>query len=311
MNELEDLRSLFHQTQEFAKASKTPTYLLVPNQKKLQSYSGPPSDVKLEDWIYDMSTALKARTLSKKAEVDFALQYLTGAAREEVKYHKVTSLDTLFKVLRDTFGDHGSSVSMQRTFFERKQAQDETLTTFSHSLLDLFNKAARKCPQLMEKREHLLKDQFAEGVHDVLLRKYLKSKLREFPDIDFFALRTEAIEWAEETEGTTSSSPVTSVAISRQSAKEEPSIKSLLDIMVKQQEQIDHQQKQLDELTVLVQQLSQAKPTPKSKRQTNMTCTFCNKTGHTTERCFQRRLKEAHDTIEELRKSVKTPSQEN
>ncbi|XP_038066113.1 uncharacterized protein LOC119736162 [Patiria miniata] len=158
----------------------------------------------------------------------------------------------------------------------------------------------------MEKREHLLKDQFAEGVHDVLLRKYLKSKLRGTPGIDFFALRTEAIEWAEESEGAASSSnPVT---ISRQSAKEEPSARSLLDIMVKQQEQIDHQQKQLDELTTLVQQLAQAKPNNSTGRQqTKVTCTFCSKAGHTAERCFKRQLKEAHGTIEELRKATKSP----
>ena len=232
MQELEDLRALCHQTQEFQRA-KSPTYFLIPSQKKLQSYSGSTSDIKLEDWIYGVTTAVKTRTLSTKAEVDFALQYLSGAAREEVKYHKVATVEALFRVNRDTFGEHGSSVRFQRTFFERKQTPDESLTSFSHSLLDLFTKAARKCPQLMEKREHLLKDQFAKGVYDVLLRKYLKSKLRESPEIDFFALRTEAIEWAEETEGATSSSSSTPATISRQSVKEEPTTKSLLEIMIK------------------------------------------------------------------------------
>ena len=98
MQELEDLRALCHQTQEFQRA-KSPTYFLIPSQKKLQSYSGSTSDIKLEDWIYGVTTAVKTRTLSTKAEVDFALQYLSGAAREEVKYHKVATLETLFRVL--------------------------------------------------------------------------------------------------------------------------------------------------------------------------------------------------------------------
>ena len=65
MHEIDELRSLFHQTQEFAKA-KSPTYLLVPTPKKLKSYSGPMSDIKLEDWIYDVTTALKQRLCPRR-----------------------------------------------------------------------------------------------------------------------------------------------------------------------------------------------------------------------------------------------------
>ena len=81
-------------------------------------------------------------------------------------------------VLREAFGDQGSSVQIQRSFFERKQMPGESLRDFSHSLLDLFTRASLKSPHLMDKRDHLLKDQFAEGVRDTLLHKYLKSKLR-------------------------------------------------------------------------------------------------------------------------------------
>ena len=49
LDEIEELRSLFQQSQEFAKG-RTPTYLMVPSQKKIPSFSAQ-TDVKLEDWI--------------------------------------------------------------------------------------------------------------------------------------------------------------------------------------------------------------------------------------------------------------------
>ena len=135
LDEIEELRSLFQQSQEFAKAW-TPTYLMVPSQKKIPSFSAQ-TDVKLEDWIYDIQTATKVRPLSKQAEIDFALQYLAGPAREEVKYHDINTLKKLIMVLREAFGDQGSSVQIQRSFIERKQMPGESLRDFSHSLLEI------------------------------------------------------------------------------------------------------------------------------------------------------------------------------
>ena len=123
--------------------------------------------------------------------------------------------------------------------------------------------------------------------------------------MDFFALRSEAIEWAEEVDV---SHPAKSTHVRIQSAALESSTDKLLDLMYKQQ-------KQLDNLTKLVQDkfTNLSKPhTVTSRRQLNTTCTFCNKTGHTTDTCYQRQIKEANNTIEELRKQAKIRSnQEN
>ena len=65
--------------------SKTPTFLLMPSQKKLPTFSGL-AEGKLEDWILDMITAVESRPLSKVEKVDFVFQHLSGPARNEVKF---------------------------------------------------------------------------------------------------------------------------------------------------------------------------------------------------------------------------------
>ena len=308
MSEIQELRKVVHRNEEMSMSKKSyPSYLVVPSQK-ISSFSGQ-TDTKLEDWIYDITTAIKSRPLSQEAEIDFALQHLSGPAREEVKYHKKNNLDSIFSILREIFGDQGSNVQLQRTFFERKQKFDENLRDFSHSLLDLFVRAARKSPHLEEKRENLLKDQFAEGVSDILLRKYLKSKNRESPFLDFFELRADAIEWAEE--GETQATNVHTVRVEAAVAKSDT--KKLIDLMHKQQQQLDAQQKQIDEITKLIQQKLTEIPKPpqtfsRSPNANRVRCTHCNRAGHTKDNCFKRQLLEANNTIEELRKLINTTS---
>ena len=309
MSEIQELRDLVQESQETSKSKPktSPSYLVVPSQK-LSSFSGQ-TTIKLEDWIYDITTAVKSRPLSTEAEVDFALQHLSGPAREEVKYHEMRRLSDVFSVLRRTFGDQGSNVQLQRLFFERKQKPEENLRDFSHSLLDLFSRAARKSPQLMEKREHLLKDQFAEGVADISLRKYLKSKIRELPNLDFFELRTEAIEWAEESELLEASNYLAPRQVQLEATVAKSDTKTLLDVMHKQQQQLEAQQKQISHLSQLIEEKLvdlPKTPQPLNKPPTGNKpkCDYCNRIGHTKANCYKKQLQEANDTIEELRKSI-------
>ena len=133
-----------------------------------------------------MITAVESRPLSKVEKVDFVFQHLSGPARNEVKFRGKQSVEEIFLTLRDAFGEKRSSVQLQRAFFERKQKTNESLRDFSHGLLDLFERAKRRSPHLMSNKEHLLNDQFAEGVSDIILRKHLKKCIRGDSDIDFF-----------------------------------------------------------------------------------------------------------------------------
>lgn len=268
-----------------------PTFLLLPSQKKLPTFSGL-AEGKLEDWISDMLSAIEARPLSEEERVNFVYQHLSGPAKDEIRYRGRESVCIIFSTLRDVFGVRGSSVQLQRAFFDRRQKEGEKLRDFSHSLLDLFERAKRKSPHLMENKEHLLNHQFAEGVSDGILRKHLKKSIREDPDIDLFTLRSEAIEWAEESSLPVETQP--QVAVEAAHAKSDTAM--MLEILQKQQ-------KQIDELTKTVRELQASKNSRPRSRASVPKCSFCHRDGHVTDKCYQLQLKKAEDMIAELRKS--------
>ena len=281
----------------FQSVQAKPTFLLLPSQKKLPIFSGL-AESKLEDWICDMKSAVEARPLSEQEKVEFIFQHLSGPAKDEVKFRGRDSVDKIFFILRDVFGVQGSSVQLQRAFFERRQKEAENLRDFSHCLLTLFERAKRKSPYLLENKEHLLNDQFAEGMSDILLRKHLKKCIRVDPEIDFFSLRAEAIEWAEES--LLNSPP----KVSLQASQVKTDTTLMMDMLQKQQ-------KQIDELTKSVHELLSAT----SKRNTGGTrnrsnipkCSFCYRGGHIEDKCYQLQLKKAEKIIAELKRKTSTP----
>lgn len=280
-------------TPSVPKSEAKPTFLLLPSQKKLPTFSGL-AEGKLEDWIVDMRSAIEARPLSEEEKVNFVYQHLSGPAKNEIRYRGRDSVSMIFSTLREVFGVQGSSVQLQRAFFERRQKEGEKLRDFSHSLLDLFERAKRKSPHLMDNKEHLLNDQFAEGVSDNILRKHLKKCIREDPDIDFFTLRSEAIEWAEE-----SSLPVESQSkVVIEAAHAKPDTVVMMEMLQKQQEQID-------ELTKAVKELQASKMSRPRSKANPPKCSFCHRDGHTADKCYQLKLKNAEDMIAELKKSSK------
>ena len=271
------------------KSEVKPTFLLLPSQKKLPTFSGL-AEGKLEDWIMDMLSAVQARPLSEEEKVNFVYQHLSGPAKDEIRYRGRDSVSMIFSTLREVFGVQGSSVQLQRAFFDRRQKEDEKLRDFSHSLLDLFERAKRKSPHLMDNKEHLLNHQFAEGVYDGMLRRHLKKCIREEPAIDFFTLRREAMEWAEE-----SSLPVEpQPKVALEAAQAKPDTVVMMEMLKAQQQQIN-------ELTKIVKELQVSKTSRPRSRANLPKCSFCNRDGHTDAKCYQLKLKKAEDLIAELK----------
>ena len=235
--------------------------------------------MKLEDWICDVKATIRSRPLSEEDKVDFVFQHLTGPAREEVKFRPRKSVEDVFSILREVFGDQGSSVHFQRSFFERKQKEGENIRDFSHALLDLFDRACRKSPHLISHKEQVLCDQFADRVSDSLLRTNLRKRVKDTPTIELFTLRSEAIDWADELTNTPFTKPKANIQSSptevftlrseainwtdelntQQKATIQAARTSLMaetraltDIIHKQQQQIEQQQKQIEQVTNLV-----------------------------------------------------------
>ena len=312
IHQIELLRSRVEKAECLGKG-KPSTFVMVPTHKTLKSYSGIAGE-KLDDWVCDMRSFLESHKWSDNEKLDYVFQHLTGPAKAEVKYRFPSDTEHAFGVLREVFGEHGSTVTFQRTFFERKQREGENLRDFSHVLLELFDKAKRKSPHLSSCKGQLLNDQFANGVLDINLRRHLKGILSEDPDIDFFALRAEAITWSEEGDDVT-------LKVTSDASQARVEMGQILDLIQKQQEQLDRQQKQLIEMSKQMQDymfncaMTSTKPTNMSERQKRTSrsqCSFCGRQGHVESNCLHLKLEQANKTIAGLKESlVSVPKLEN
>ncbi|XP_038049879.1 uncharacterized protein LOC119723352 [Patiria miniata] len=324
MDQIKKLQEQLHATTSEPKAKTSPAFLLMPSQKKLATYSGlPETTLKLEDWICDVKATIRSRSLAEVDKVDFVFQHLIGPAREEVKFRPKKKVEDVFRILREVFGDQGSSVHLQRAFFERRQKEGENIRDFSHALLDLFDRACRKSPHLSVHKEQVLCDQFADGVSDSLLRKHLRKRVKDTPSVEFYTLRSEAIDWAEDPTDISTTKQQVSIQAARTSLASETL--ALTDIVHKQQQQIQQQQKQIEDVTHLLQEHIriqgtnktlesnptrnlESRPSRSDKGRTRIKCDFCNGVGHSRDRCYKLQLKEAQATIEKLKKEASEKS---
>jgi len=129
-------------------------------------------------WLFEAKVEIRFRSLAEREDPDKIL----------------TILKELYLFLYVSF------VSLQKQFFDRKQKDGESLKEFSHSLRALMENVQRAYPDRLNGPDILVRDQIVENVHDVSLRRELKSSIRQHPSISFLALRQEAIKWVEEGE---------------------------------------------------------------------------------------------------------------
>ena len=90
--------------------------------------------------------------------------------------------------------------SYRSNFYLRKQLDGETSRGYSAFLLELREVLTRKDPRPVNDPNRVLAEHFAEGLRDRILRREIKQRLRQRPDIQFIDLREEAIRWSEEEE---------------------------------------------------------------------------------------------------------------
>ncbi|KAK0153989.1 hypothetical protein N1851_003923 [Merluccius polli] len=135
------------------------------------------------------------------AEQVFLYDHLEGAAKAEVDFHDASNRDTaekIIKILIDNFSCSQSYVAAQLCFFQRHQKEGESLRDFSHEIKILMDAVIKKTPGGLLNSDRVLRDQFAEGVNDDMLRRELKIRLALDPDMSFLTLRGVAIKWMEE-----------------------------------------------------------------------------------------------------------------
>ena len=176
--------------------------VVIQREDKLRHFSGS-GDVSLVDWLEEARACIVVQGLTGRAAANFAISYREGAARMEMRCQpdEVRSdADQIFLALEEVFGEKSSTSQLLRAFYERRQQISETISDFSHGLVELVDRLQRTSPGIADDRDRMLREQLIDNVRDVHLRWELKRRVEREPASTFLAIRKVAQRWADEVE---------------------------------------------------------------------------------------------------------------
>lgn len=316
LDRIQDQISELNRLQAEAMANRaTRSYVYLPRERQIQNFSGEYSkdgrDV--EEFIEEVERVLRTREQNLDEKFDFVISLLRGPALEEVRMcvgNEAKQPRDVFKCLREAFGEKRSATQLLQSFYNRKQAEGEKLSDYSHALSHLLNSAVKQSPGLVPNEKILLRDQFIEGLQDALLKRELRKLVREKTDLDIKGVRTEAELWAME-ESTTATrtvklrvSEVTSQplcsAVSMGKGKS-TTLDEVLEVVSRQERRLVEQDTAISELTRAVKELTMSKatrvygrPDRRPRMQPRFTddgqpiCFKCSGVGHLAKTCTKR-----------------------
>lgn len=181
-------------------ATVTERLLVIPRDRRCPMFNGR-TGIGLVEWTEELEACMRARRLSVRDQAFFIFDHLEGEAREEIKYRpQVVREDPaqVLAILTELYGCVQSYVTLQQSFFSRKQQEGETLLEFSLALMALMGRVRQAAPDGLPNAELLLRDQFVEHVLDGALRRELKQFIRRRPTASLLDVRGEAIRWERE-----------------------------------------------------------------------------------------------------------------
>jgi hypothetical protein len=150
------------------KATK-PVY--VAREKKLSKLSGIPkkdTGPLVSDWINDAKERLNTIN-NEKVKVEFLMEHISGAAKDELRVRPKQEKDTAEKILNliHILYDEIESISqIQQTFVQRNQRGSESLEDYSLTLLKIANQIIKRSENALGDKDIALKDRFVEGILD-------------------------------------------------------------------------------------------------------------------------------------------------
>lgn len=211
---------------------------------KLKGVPKKDDDIEVAEWIDDVRRHLASSRLSNQEKTDFIVQHLSGSAKWEIKFRtdlEKSTPEDILQIIQTVFGDPESVSTLQEAFWRRNQKQNESTLDYSLELLKLHSKIVKKDKHFGG--QSTLKGKFTEGVRENFLRRELRSINVQHPELEFWELRDRAIQWlgedADASGAHKKSSCVQQTKIEGSTETESQSLTSMLDLLKKQQAQID------------------------------------------------------------------------
>ncbi|XP_062605651.1 uncharacterized protein LOC134267461 [Saccostrea cucullata] len=270
-----------------AKESYEPKVVFTPRERKINKFSGKRDGLQtIDEFIEDIELTLKTRPTSDSEKVNFIISHLEGPARVEVRYRSNSEKKKpkdILDILREVFGDRGTISELLSDFYQCKQG-DETLQEYCHRLMCKLDRICKKDNKTITDRDLTLRNQFAENVKPVWLRRELKKRIRSTPAISFSDIREEATLLMEDSQDSTPTASTTSyeyevpvlAAQSQPKSNETSDVsKLLLDLKT--------------EMKSMREKMESLKMQKKSQNSDGMRCFYCGKLGHLKKDCRKRK----------------------
>jgi len=152
--------------------------------------------------------------------------------RFRIDRSKATSSAEVLDILKKVYGEKDTWTQMQLNLYSRQQRVGESLDDYSQSLIQMILKMEKLNPSLIREADVMPKEQSAEGVLDVSLRRELKCLNKERPNMEF---RNEADDWIKDA-CTIDKEKVTQEAVSIAITAESPKLDNIMQYMYMQQQ---------------------------------------------------------------------------
>ena len=120
-----------------------------------------------------------------------------------------------------------------RSFYERRQHDEENITEYSHELAAFIDRLESASSQQVTNHDGMLRDQLVENVREPLLRWELRKKTEAQPGTSFIEMRDVAVRWSIEKDGGKSR-----VRVATQAVAAEDGVMSMLKVIAEQQQQL-------------------------------------------------------------------------
>ncbi|GAA6102663.1 uncharacterized protein LOC107716059 [Tachysurus ichikawai] len=158
-----------------ASAQTSPSTIYIPRDRKLPEFSGcgsKPGELSIEEWVSSMKSAFQVMRVPAEDRVELVKQHLKDEAKATVKFMmggKEETVDNLFFVLLDTYGDKVPIGTRLKDFYDRAQNAGETIRSYAYDLRERLHRVQRREPNRVADVENVLKEQLVLGLKDDFL----------------------------------------------------------------------------------------------------------------------------------------------